>query len=103
MSKIQRFMQRFQIKIQRTYPLTKVVVAAAILLSTVTLVTIRMCQQEHQEKLGNLYAQAAALEEQNADLTARIDNIGTVESIRQIAAEELGMVDPDSIIFDGIN
>lgn len=103
MSMIQRFFQRFQIKLQRTYPLTKVVVAAAIVLSAVTLVTMRTCQQENQQKLDNLYAQAAALEEENAGLEARIDNIGTVESIRQIAAEELGMVDPDSIIFDGIN
>lgn len=103
MSMIQRFFQRFQIKLQRTYPLTKVVVAAAIVLSAVTLVTMRTCQQENQQKLDNLYAQAAALEKENAGLEARIDNIGTVESIRQIAAEELGMVDPDSIIFDGIN
>lgn len=100
MAKMQRFLQRFQLKRQRTSPLIKVAVAAAIMLSTVTLVSMCLCQMENQQRLNTLYSQASQLEQENADLTDRINNSGTVDSIRQIAEEELDMVDPESIIIE---
>lgn len=100
MTQIQRFLRTFQLQYCQTNPLTKAVVAAAIVLSTITLVSLRLCQWDAQERLENLQEQAALLEQQNQDLSQRIAILGTDESIRQIATEELDMVDPDVIIID---
>ena len=74
--------------------------AAAIVLSSVTLISLRLGQWEAEEQLARLQHQAAVLEQQNAELRRDIQNIGTAASIREIAREELGLEDPDTIIFD---
>lgn len=100
MAKTQGFLQKFQLQYRRSHPLTKAVVTAAIVLSTVALVSLGLAQWDAQAKLAVLQEQAAALENSNAEYAQRIGQLGTVESIRQIAAEELGLVDPDTIIFE---
>ena len=39
------------------------------------------------------------MEGENADLQEKIDNIGSVQSIRQIAQDELGLTDPDTVLI----
>ena len=43
--------------------------------------------------------EAAALEQENQDLKDRISILGSVESVKQIATEILGLVDKDTVIF----
>ena len=100
MADIHAFLNHFQLQYRRTPPLHKVVVAAAIVLSSMTLITLRLGHWEAQEKLVELQHQAATLEQQNEELRQDIDQLGTVDSIREIAKEELGLVDPDTIIFE---
>ena len=100
MADIHAFLNTFQLQYRRTPPLQKVAVAAAIVLSSVTLISLRLGQWEAEDRLAELQHQAAILEQQNADLREDIQNIGTADSIREIAREELGLVDPDTIIFE---
>lgn len=100
MTRFQAFARQFQFQYRRTNPLTKAAVAAAIALCTVTLVALRMTQWESQAQLGVLQQQAAVLERQNQELKDRIADLGSSDSMRQIAAEQLGLVDPDTIIFE---
>lgn len=100
MSKIRFFLSRYQLQYRRTPTLHKVVVAAAIVLSSMTLICLRLTHWEAEEKLADLRHQVAALELRNKELRQDIDNLGTTDSIRQIAQEELGLVDPDTIIFE---
>ncbi len=100
MTKIRSFLSRFQLQYRRTSALHKVVIAAAIVLSSMTLLSLRLVQWEAEEKLANLRHQAAALEQRNNELRQDIDELGTADSIRKIAREELGLVDPDTIIFE---
>ena len=46
-----------------------------------------------------LRSQAASLEQENAELTDKLENMDNVEGIVDIAGEELGLVDPNTIIF----
>lgn len=85
---------------RRTSPLMKVVVATTIALSTAALITLRLVQWDAESRAQALRQQAAGLQEANTQLSEQIDELGTVESIRQIAARELGLVDPDTIIID---
>ena len=80
--------------------LLKTVVSAAIALSTVVLVSIRLNTWQTEEQIQKLHERAAILEMENAKLQQQVDELGTVESIRAIAAKELGLVDPDTIIFE---
>lgn len=81
-------------------PLLKAAISAAIALSTVTLITLRLTQWDTWDKAQQLHEQAAALEQENIRLQEQIDDLGTVDSIRRIAAQELGLVDPNAIIID---
>lgn len=92
--------KRIRLVFGKASPLLKTVVAAVIVLSTITLITLRMGQLEAKAATDRLQQQASQLERDNARLTQRIDALGTAESIRLIAEEELGLVEPDTIIFD---
>lgn len=88
---------------RRSSTLTKCVVLAAIVLSTLALIALRIGIQTQQARQQQLQEQAAQLEYENYQLTRQIAEIGTVESVKRIATEELGLVDPDSQFFTPSN
>ena len=47
-----------------------------------------------------LMQQADSLEQANQDLAQYIDELGNVQGIERIAEEELGLVDPDTVIIE---
>ena len=100
MADIHAFLSRFQLQYRRTPALHKVVVAVAIVLSSMTLISLRLGHWESKAKLRELQQRAAVLEQENQALRDDIDRLGTTDSIRDIAQEELGMVDPDTIIIE---
>lgn len=100
MSKIQDLLNNYTLVYQPTSPLLKAVVTVTIALCTVTLIALRLTQWENAQDLALLRTQAAAMEQENAELSERIEALGTVDSYRQIAAEQLGLVDPETIVFE---
>ena len=100
MTNIRSFLSKTQLQYRRTPTLHKVVVSAAIVLSSLTLISLRVGHWEAKEKLAQLQERCAVLEQQNQELREDIDRLGTVDSIRDIAMEELGLVDPDTIIIE---
>lgn len=103
MANLSSFLSRFQLQYRRTPTLNKVVVAAAIVLSSLTLVSLRLAHWEAKARLAELTQQIAAQEQSNDALRQDIDELGTTDSIREIAREELGLVDPDTIIIEDAN
>lgn len=99
MDRIKHFFRNYKLVRQYTSPLLKATVFTAIALCTVALLALGMSIQEKKTELSLLREQTAALAQENAELQSRVDALGTAESYRQIAAEQLGMVDPDTIIF----
>lgn len=100
MNNLQRLIRRITLQHRRSLPLTKAVVTTAIVLSTVTLIALHLCQWDSRTKLGQLQEQAAQLVNENTNLANRIENIDSLESIRQIADEKLNLVDPGTIIIE---
>ena len=78
----------------------KIILILLVLIGTVALaalITVRVrIERETQAKLD----QAAVLEQENADLAEKTGQLGTSDSIRDIAKEELGLVDPDTVLID---
>jgi cell division protein FtsB len=47
--------------------------------------------------------QAAELEYENEELKKKIDQLDSEQSVKDIAREELGLVDPDEVIVDPVS
>ena len=103
MAELKEFFSRFKLVRQRSSNLTKIVVIVTIVLCMGALLTLRLAMNEIEDNTGKLASQAAALEQENADLAEKIDQLGSVQSVMDIAREELGLVDPDTVIFEPEN
>ena len=78
----------------------KIVLVALILACTAALITVGVIRGRIQQQTQAVLDQAAALEQENADLVEKKENVGSGSSIRDIAKEELDMVDPNTIIIE---
>ena len=90
---------RIRLVYKRSSTLTKVLVLVAVVLSTVTLLGLRSLILDAEAQNAALLDQAARLEEENAKLEQNIDSLGTLDSVIQIAQEELGLEDPDTVVL----
>lgn len=82
--------------------LLKLSVLAVVSLSLVALLVVWIYKQQAKQDYEELRDQAIALEQSNSRLEKAIQSLGTVQGIFQIAKEELGLVDPDTIIIEPV-
>ena len=90
---------KFKVKLRSAPVKLKAVLIVLIVLSTAALVALRWVHNGIQAETQRKTEQAAAMEGENADLQEKIDSIGSVRSIRQIAQDELGLADPDTVLI----
>ncbi len=81
-------------------PLLKIAICLLILFSMVALVALRWVHNGIQAQTEALTQEAAAAEATNADLQEKIADLGSVQSVKDIAREELDLVDPDTVLVD---
>lgn len=93
---------RIRLVYRRTSPLLKCVVLATIVLCTAALLILHSSIRQLRQDTDGLRAEAVALEQENRKLKKSIAELGTVQSIKRIAEEELGLVDPDAIFFEPV-
>lgn len=96
---MKKLLSRIRLKYRRSSLLLKCVVLATIVLSGAALLALRLRLTGVRGEAEALRQQAVELERENRQLEQRIAELGTVKSLRQIAGEELGLVDPDSQFF----
>jgi len=84
---------------RRSTTLTKVVVLACVVLCIAALLALHFQIQKTAAQAEALRSQAVSLEQENSQLNDRLENLDTVEGILQIAEDELGLTDPDTVIF----
>ena len=84
---------------KRSSTLTKVLVLSAVVLSTVTLLGLRSRIQKADAQIAAQQAQISREQQENEDLEQKIDALGTLEGVEQIARDELGLEDPDTVIL----
>lgn len=77
----------------------KCIVLAALVLSTAALLLLRGAVSDAKQQQEAMRQEAIRLEQQNEDLDKDIAQLGTVQSIKDLAARYLGLVDPDTIFF----
>ena len=92
--------QRIRLVYRRSPMLLKILVLVTILVSAAALLALRGAMLGYQQQKQALQAQALQLQQENAELTEYIAELGTKESIRRIAMEELGLMDPNAQFFN---
>lgn len=91
--------KKFRIEWRSSSKLLKIVVAALIVFSMAALLALGWMGKGMAERTQAQKDAAAALEQENRDLQEKIDKVDSVEGVRDIAKEELGLVDPDTIVI----
>ncbi|MCI7018869.1 MAG: hypothetical protein MR913_03500 [Clostridiales bacterium] len=90
---------KYKVRLRSAPASLKVALIVLILFSVAALVALQWVHSGIQAETQRKTEQAAAMEGENADLQEKIDNIGSVQSIRQIAQDELGLADPDTVLI----
>lgn len=92
--------KRIRLVYRRSSTTAKVIVLAAIILSTAALLTLRGAIQDANAEAQALRDQASQLEQEQNKLQENINGLGSLNGIEQIAKDELGLVNPDTIIIE---
>lgn len=99
MAKRQGPFRRYRLVYRRSSLLTKCVVLATLIVTTAVLLGLTVGIRNARRAEAESRAQAAQLERENAALEENIQQADSVESHKQIAEQELGLVDPNTVIF----
>ena len=92
-------LRRIRLVYRRSSNTLKIVVIAALVLGTMSLLMLRGAILRMEQKTEELRQQAAILEQENKKLEESISQLGTVQSVTDLAEQLLGLVDPDTVIF----
>ena len=99
MADLEKFFSKFQLVKVRSRKLTIIMLIVAIVLSIGALTYLHLSIRALKTGTSNLRDQAAQLELANQDLQEDIDQIGSMQSIVDIAQNELGLVSPDAVFY----
>ena len=99
MAKKQSFWKRFRLVYRPSPTALKIILLVTIVSCTAVLLILRAQISGTKQKTEDLRDTAAWYEQENAQLKQNIAQLGTEKSVRRIAAEELGLVDPEATFF----
>ena len=91
--------KKFRVEFRSSSNLLKTVVAVLIVFSMAALLALGWMHSGLRERTQAQKDAAAALEQENRDLQEKIDNVDTVQGVQDIAREEMGLVDPNTIVI----
>lgn len=99
MAKITEKLKLIKLRLRPSPRSTKVMLIIAILFAMMALLALRMATTDLNNRTEDLRRKAMAMEQENKDLQENIGILGSVQSIIQIARDELGLVDPNTVIL----
>ena len=89
-----------KVEVRPASNILKIILILLILFSIVALVALRWVHNGIITQIDELKDEASGLEYANAELDRKTEELGSVQSIQDIAKEELGLVDPDTILIE---
>ena len=92
--------KKVKVEIRPASNILKVILILLILTSIVALIALRWVHTGILTEIADLKEEASGLEYANEELDRKTEQLGSVQSIQDIAKEELGLVDPDTILID---
>ena len=88
-----------KIVVRPSTPLLKIIIIVFILFAMAALAALSWVRTSIQNRTEDLRAEAADLEYENRALTDKIEDIGSVQSVQDIAEGELGYINPDTVLI----
>ena len=92
--------KKVKVEVRPASNILKIILTILILFSIVALIALRWVHNGILTQIDELKEEASGLEYANEELERKTENLGSVQSIQDIAKEELGLVDPDTILID---
>ena len=92
--------RKVKVEVRPASNILKIILILLILFSIVALIALRWVHTGIRNQIDELKDEASGLEYANEVLEQKTENLGSVQSIEDIAKEELGLVDPDTILID---
>ena len=92
--------KQVKVEVRPASNILKIILILLILFSIVALIALRWVHNGILTQIDALKDEAAGLEYANEVLDQKTEELGSVQSIQDIAKEELGLVDPDTILID---
>lgn len=92
-------LSRIRLVYRRSPTMLKCLLLGMLLVGTLALTVLRFSLLDAKQKTEDLRNQAAQLEQENLELERSISQLGTVQSVTELAGKLLGLVDPDTVIF----
>ena len=99
MKKLIRMLRYTRVKFVRSSRRTKMVVIIMVAASMVALLTLNLTITAYRNRAEAARQEAARLEYENSQLQDSIDDLGSADSIEDIAQGELGMVPTDAVVI----
>ena len=89
-----------KVEVRPASNILKIVLIVLIVFSIVALAALRWVHGGILSEIDALKDEASGLEYANQVLDQKTEELGSIQSIQDIAKEELGLVDPDTIHID---
>lgn len=100
---IRKMVSQFQLVPTRSSRLTKLAVCAAVVLAVAAILVLHSATQDARAEAEAWRAEAQKQEQEKSNLEKLFGNLGTLEGIKDIAENLLGLTDPDTIIIQPEN
>ena len=89
-----------KVEVRPASNILKIILTILILFSIVALIALRWVHNGILTQIDELKEEASGLEYANDVLEQKTEELGSVQSIQDIAKEELGLVDPNTVLID---
>ena len=102
---MQRRKKRPQVRFvfKRSSRMTKLVIVVAVLVSVLALLVLRSATLDAKQKAESWRAEAQKQEQEKSQLEEWLGNLGSIEGIKDIAENLLGLTDPDTVVIQPEN
>ena len=91
--------RKIKLVVRPSSPLLKIVLVVLIVFSIAALISLSWVRQNILAKTEAMRQESQALVAENAELREKIAELDTVQSVQDIAREELDMVDPNTVVI----
>lgn len=88
-----------KIVVRPSTPLLKIIIIVFILFAMAALMALSWVRSSIQSRTEDLRAEAAGLVQENQALTEKVNDLGSVDSVQDIAEGELGYINPDTVLI----
>ena len=92
--------KQVKVEVRPASNILKILLIVLIIFSIVALAALRWVHSGILSEIDELKQEASGLEHANSELERKTEELGSVQSIQDIAKEELGLVDPNTVIID---